>query len=205
MILSRYEIKYIYKFLDLDILNSFTETNKYYNGEVNKYIKLVLKNNINENYKKILYCKNNIIDNYELMFKLAEKKYLDIIKYLKYYNKEDKQLIILLNKHKDKYNIYNNKSILLLINYFCINKKKENIKKYAKYKLKKYLSTAISELNDSINCKLGINTKYINNIYFYINLYKNKKVYNKIDNNNYIYIRYSWKKIYDIIIKALYY
>ena len=93
MILSRYEIKYIYKFLDLDTLNSFTETNKYYNGEVNKYIKLVLKNNINENYKKILYCKNNIIDNYELMFKLAEKKYLDIIKYLKYYNKEDKQLI----------------------------------------------------------------------------------------------------------------
>ena len=52
-ILSKYELKYIYPFLDLKSLNNFTETNKKNNKEVNKYIKTRIKYDILNKYKKL--------------------------------------------------------------------------------------------------------------------------------------------------------
>jgi len=202
--LSKYEIKYIYTYLDLDTLNSFIITNKNYNKDVNRYIKKRLINNIKQEYTKLINYRFKLLDNYDVIYELIKNKHLNIIKYLKYYNKNNRNIIKLLDKEKNYHNIYDKNIILLLIKYFCLNYKEENIKKYIKIKLNNYLQVASNELNDSVTDRLGINNAYINSIYFYINIYKNKEVYKPLIKNNYIYLGVSWRYIYDIINKTIF-
>lgn len=193
---SVHTLKYLFPFLNNETLFKFSILNRKYNKFTIIFINQIIRYNYNILLNKISNIYDKILDNnwydWNKNSIIIRNDILKIKKYLLYINRNNKDIIDIINMEYYDYNIYKYGNKMYLFKLFGFNQNNNNIKEFSKKILENIKKECKYELFDSLIDRSELSNNKINTTYFYLNKYIGKEIYN-ISKNNGKTLYYSWE------------